>query len=94
MRSEHEYRTQRKKTRLPIKLRTEEDEVIDVTLRDISVDGARIEVSEPILAGSAVSVEIGPATLPALVHWSRKGSAGLRFMERPDHGVLTLIPEG
>lgn len=62
-------------------------------MRDVSIDGAKVDIDRPILAGTAVTVTIGPATLPALVQWSRSTSAGLRFMERPDPQMLDLIPE-
>ena len=86
-----DYRPRRVATRFPITL-IGDDGAVEVTLRDISIDGARCEVESPMLAGSAVTVRIGPSTLPALVQWTRKGSIGLRFMQRPDPLLISLIP--
>ena len=87
-----DYRPKRLATRFPVALKGDgwEQRVI---MRNISIDGARVEVAEPILAGSAVRVTIGSATFPALIQWSRKGSVGLRFMKRPDPQLIDLIPE-
>ena len=63
----------------------------EVTLRDISRDGARITPGFWMARGSAVTLRVGDDELPAIVHWAREDAAGLRFLARPDPDTLRRI---
>ena len=87
------HRPKRLKTRFPATLQ-DDCTTLNVMLRNISVDGAHIDVdpATPILAGTAMHLQIGSAALPTLVQWSKKGSVGVRFLVRPDPQLINLIP--
>jgi hypothetical protein len=65
----------------------------EVTLRDISRDGAKITPGYWMAPGTAVTLKVGADELPAIVHWARKDAAGLRFLDRPDPDMLRRIEE-
>lgn len=62
-----------------------------VSIQDISRDGARIAPGMWLARGSAVTLKIEGQDLPAVVHWAREDAAGLRFLDRPDPGTLTKL---
>ena len=65
----------------------------DVTVSDISRDGARITPGMWMAPGSAVILKVADEELSAVVHWSKEGSAGLRFVVRPDPDTLRKVEE-
>ena len=87
-----QYRPSRRETRIRARMAVD-DIILEATLLDISRDGARIEAPEHLLPGTAVSLTIEGADVPALVHWSRKGQAGLRFLDRLDVATLREVEQ-
>ena len=87
-----DYRPKRMATKFPVTLKTADGDRA-VTMLDISLDGARLSTQAPILAGEAVTLQIGPSSVAALVQWSKSSTVGVRFMERPDPTMIDLIPE-
>ena len=85
-----QYRPNRQKTKLDVTL-SAEGEAIRVTILDIARDGAKIAVPYPLLAGTAVQLEMGKTTAKALIHWCENNKVGIRFLDRLDCETLLMI---
>jgi len=83
------YRPMRRLTQMGAEIVSDAG-IANVSLDDISRDGARISPGLWLAPGSAVTLKIAGQELPAVVHWSKKSSAGLRFLQRPDVETLRL----
>ena len=68
-------------------------DLVGVRLLDISRDGAKLSLSYPILAGTAVELRVHGARIPALVQWHRELRAGVRFLDRMERETLALLEE-
>lgn len=54
-------------------------------LKDISSLGAKINCTEPLMAGADVTLSVGPfGTVKGLVAWSSKNDAGIKFTDSAD----------
>jgi hypothetical protein len=84
------YRPNRKQATLEATLFVE-GEKMQVTIIDISRDGAKVSVPYPVLAGTAVRLQLPGQETKALVHWCRGGHAGLRFLDRLDRNLMIRI---
>ena len=84
------YRPNRQQTKLEATLLVD-GEAMQATIIDISRDGAKLNVPFPILAGTAVRLQLAAKEIKALVHWCRDGHAGLRFLDRLDRDLLVKI---
>lgn len=85
-----DYRPNRRETQVTVRL-TVDDLLLETSLLDISRDGAKIACPEHLLPGTAVRLWIDGVEVKALVHWSRKGHAGLRFFDRLDSATLLMV---
>ena len=84
------YRPKRHATSVEARLLADGEDLTAVLL-DVSRDGAKLSVPYPLLAGTAVRLRVGKSDTKALVHWSRKGQAGLRFIDRLDPATLIAL---
>lgn len=66
-------------------------DLVQVRLKDISRDGAKLLLSYPVLTGTAVELRVHGARVPALVQWHRDLFVGLRFLDRLEREVLALL---
>ena len=62
-----------------------------VEIVDVSYDGMKLAVPDPILPGTPVTIETMGARTPAMVHWCRGGFAGVRLLDRLDRAVLVAL---
>lgn len=90
MTGQDRYRPERRKTHARA-LIVLDDALLEARVRDISRDGAKLDVPGWIEAGTAIYFRVGAASLPALVHWMRDGQAGIRFFERLDRETLIAL---
>ncbi len=59
-----------------------------IRLRNVSAGGLMAEVGFPLTVGTAVAVELSSQKIPALVVWTREGTAGIKFDQNIDLGEL------
>ncbi len=85
-----QYRAARRATRVAALLIVD-DVILKVTVVDISRDGARVMLPGSVAPGTPVHLQLGVSSTPALVHWTDKGAAGLRFYGRLDGATLAAI---
>ena len=86
----YDYRPTRRKNCVTVRLSVDGEDVA-ATLLDISRDGAKLNVPYAVLPGSAVTLHLGGADVPALVQWSRDQKVGLRFLDRLERDVLVAL---
>jgi hypothetical protein len=84
------YRAGRHKTRAAARLEAD-GETLEVVILDVSRDGAKVTVPYPLMPGTAARLSVAGSNVAALVHWSRKGHAGLRFLDRLDIDALIVL---
>ena len=84
------YRPNRTKTDV-IAILSAEGERTPTRVLDISRDGARIDVPHAFVRGTAVTLSVDGARMPALVAWSANDQAGLRFLDRLDRDTLVQL---
>lgn len=85
-----EYRPSRRDTHVKIRMAID-DMILDTLMVDISRDGARLAFPHDLQPGTAVTLRIDGAEVDALVHWSRRGHAGVRFLDRLDPETLRML---
>ena len=85
-----DYRPSRRETHVGVRLIVD-DLLLETSVLDISRDGAKIACPDHLLPGTAVRLWIDDIEVKALVHWSRKGHAGLRFFDRLDSATLLML---
>ena len=83
-----DYRPSRRSSCVSARLLVDGED-LGVLLLDISRDGAKVSVPFAVLPGTAVSLALKDAVVPALVQWSKDRVAGLRFLDRL--GRKTLV---
>ena len=62
-----------------------------VVIRDVSYEGMKITVPEAIAPGTAVTVVVAGEQIPAIVHWSKTGFAGLHLLQRLERDTLVTL---
>jgi hypothetical protein len=67
--------------------------MIDVTLRNLSSDGAQVEGSQLPVEGTKLAFCKGELALPATIIWTKGKQAGIHFDEKLDPAtVLNHVP--
>lgn len=64
---------------------------LQIEILDISYDGMKLSVPHRLAPGTPVTVETMGARIPAIVHWSRAGHAGVRLLDRVDREILIAL---
>lgn len=64
---------------------------VRVVIVDISYTGMRISVPEGIAVGTPVTLSTLDVKVPAIVHWSRLGFAGVHLLQRLDSNTLRAL---
>jgi len=60
-------------------------ERISCRLKDISSHGAKINSVSPLMAGTEISLSVGPfGSIKGVVAWSSKNDVGIKFTDSPD----------
>ena len=80
----------RRKTRVEAVLHID-GQSLRVVILDVSFDGMKLSVPENIAPGTAATVEVHDARIPAIIHWSRTRFAGLHLLKRFDSATLTKL---
>ncbi len=80
----------RRRTRVAARLHVD-DAVKDVVIRDVSYEGMKLSVPNTIAPGTAVMVELAGESIPAIVHWSKSGFAGLHLLRRLERDTLVML---
>ena len=68
-----------------------DDRIERVMIRDVSYEGMKLSVPQTIEVGTAVSVEVAGESIPAIVHWSKGGFAGLHLLCRLERQTLVTL---
>ena len=85
-----EYRPNRRDTHFKVRI-VIDDVILDTLMVDISRDGAQLAFPNTLAPGTAVTLRIDDAEVDALVHWSRRGHSGVRFLDRLDPETLLRL---
>jgi len=80
----------RRKTKVAARLLLDGIEV-EALVVDVSYDGMKVATGRDIEPGSAVTVAVLGARIPAIVHWSRDGFSGLHLIDRLDGATLRAL---
>ena len=80
----------RRETRFHAMLQIDNDQV-PVVIVDISFTGMKLSVPEDIAVGTPVAISLLDVTIPAIVHWSRLGFAGVHLLQRLDSKTLRAL---
>lgn len=80
----------RRKTRVSARLIVEEAS-LEVLIRDVSLEGMRLEVPMTLEPGTPVSLSVLDITVPAIIHWSHDGEAGIHLLEHLDRDTLIAL---
>ena len=62
-----------------------------IIIVDVSYQGMKISVPENIPPGTAVTIEVMGERIPAIVHWSKSGFAGLHMLTRMERETLLAL---
>lgn len=62
-----------------------------VTIREISFEGMKLAVPIAVTPGSAVAIHVLGGVIPAIVHWCRKGHAGVHLLARLEAWMLIAL---
>ena len=68
-----------------------DDRILPATVIDVSYDGMKLQVDEPVTPGTPLSVELATALIPAIVHWHVSPHIGLHLLERLDSETLIRL---
>lgn len=80
----------RRKTRVKARLDVE-GRALKALILDVSFEGMKIAVRRPLPPGTAVTVGVLGARIPAIVHWYRGGHCGLHLLDRLDGATLRAL---
>lgn len=80
----------RRRTHVPAALLADGDRVGAIIV-DVSYEGMKLAVPCPFEPGTPVTIRTLGAAIPAIVHWSRAGFAGVRLLERLESAVLIAL---
>lgn len=80
----------RRKTQVQARIRVD-DMSLPVTILDVSYEGMKLSVPETMEPGTAVMIEALGACIPAIVHWSHSGMAGIHLLDRLDRDTLIAL---
>ena len=73
--------------RRPATLINSDGDILAITILDMSGDGFRIEVSEPLRQGEQITIVDGNIRAPAEIKWSLGNEAGAAFVGSTDFEV-------
>ena len=85
-----EYRPNRRDTHVKVRM-VIDDMILDALMVDISRDGARLAFPGDLAPGTAVTLKIDGAEVDPLIHWSRRGHSGVRFLDRLAPETLSML---
>ena len=80
----------RRRTRVKALLHID-DRIEQIVIRDVSYEGMKLAVDEDIEVGTAVTVQVASENIPAIVHWSKGGFAGLHLLRRLERQTLVTL---
>lgn len=80
----------RRKTRVEADMEVDGD-TVPVTIRDISFHGMKLAVPLSIEPGTPVALHVLSHRIPAIVHWSRGGHAGIHLLQRLEGQTLIAL---
>ena len=72
------WRSSRRPSSMPIKIRTSDAE-IRTTLLDVAEGGAKIVAKDGLSEGMAITLSVGRLDIPGGIVWQRKGAMGVAF---------------
>lgn len=64
---------------------------VNVVIRDVSYEGMKLSVPHDIEIGTAVTIQVAGEDIPAIVHWSKAGFAGLHLLRRLERNTLVTL---
>ena len=80
----------RRKTRVAAEME-QDGQIVPVTIRDVSFQGMKLSVPDPIEPGSPITLHVLSHRIPAIVHWSRGGHAGIHLLQRLEGQTLIAL---
>ncbi len=80
----------RRKTRVEAMMDLD-GEMYPVVIRDVSFEGFKLAVPVSIAPGSPVTIHVLDRRIPAIVHWCRRGYAGIHLLERLEGQTLIAL---
>lgn len=83
----------RRRTRTEATLEVDGRE-IPVEIVNISLTGMKLALATPLEQGTAVTISVLGAEIPAIVHWSDAAFAGLNLLTRLDGQTLKALEAG
>ena len=58
---------------------------------DVSLQGMRLSLPEPIEPGTPVTLDVLDVSIPAIVHWSEDNTAGVHLLTSLDRDTLVAL---
>lgn len=80
----------RRKTLVPVQVEAD-GERFRAFVVDVSYEGMKLALREPLERGTPIAIEALGKTVPAIVHWYKSGHAGVHLLDRLDRNMLVAL---